>query len=1118
MTTQTLKGSLWLAVILLSLGINLHAQNYTYTQSFETTNPFKFWTSNATYTINYFGPSTDRYVDGTKSLKVDITINGSGTKECYYYWTLPLTINLQGKMDFSVYFWMDSETAKYVKLGYNYDFPPTGLTRIPGAASVTSYNTWFKQSCRLSDDIIYHADYFAKNKIFGSTYDDFGRQVTGFPLMIKAVGQKRLVFYIDKLQLSGTVMDQATYPTACNSWWSAFQTRLAAIVTDRHNQYSSLPAIPNTSGITLTAKSQEYLNGLNKAKTDIPNLFALMDGKQYFAPSVIDSLDKVLSLWPSWVELLKIELNNQASKLEVFGLNPTEYNRLTGSNVPGNIINSPKFNARVCAGEFEPFSLFLQSRTQVNNIKLQWTSLTGSGGTIPSTAINAFIVKVWYQNGYDINGRSGKWLTQELLVRNDDLIKVDESAKTNSLQVIKSDGTKYYINISGTTTSIPTSVKLKDSDVLLPFSLPAYRSKQLWFTLAVPNNTPAGIYTGSVTLSADGLGTVATIPVQIEVLPFKLDKSRISYGLYYHGYIDDANYSSTPFTSFVKSSNQYKIEMQDLKDHGVLYPTTFQSLYSIGKDLTIRNQVGLPKDKLFVASFETGTPQTSSALSSLKTTVTNWKNKIAQYGYSNLHVYGMDEATGTTLLNERAGWQAVHEAGAKVFASGYYQHFDAVGDLLDVAVIQPTPRKEQADLYHSVGHQIYNYSNPMVGIEDPEVYRKNFGFLLWVNNYDGVLNYAYQRNFGHIWNDFDPEPTQPHPYRDHTFTYPITDGLISTIEWEGFREGVDDIRYLSTLQNKIDSLKALGRDVSSSQQFINSIDPLNDPQETRQAIIDKILELKNSGGSISGLPSGDNYLLVAEKGTLTTGAALKTQTGSLGSKVAYCTSTTGSVNFDVKFTQAAEYYVWGRFYFAGTKPDANCFQFSVDGGYKRKFGNNQDYYNKWHWGGYGNVESGPLTRLSIGRFGAGQHKITISGYEVGQTVMVDMVLITTDSSYVPTDATISLLKKSGSAELSLPDDFELKQNYPNPFNPSTRVKYSVPMNAHVTIKVFDMLGKEVVTLVNENKNAGYYELNFDAQSLNGGLASGIYIYQMRAEGVEPSGKIFTESKKMVLIK
>ncbi len=45
MTTQTLKGSLWLAVILLSLGINLHSQNYTYTQSFETTNPFKFWTN-----------------------------------------------------------------------------------------------------------------------------------------------------------------------------------------------------------------------------------------------------------------------------------------------------------------------------------------------------------------------------------------------------------------------------------------------------------------------------------------------------------------------------------------------------------------------------------------------------------------------------------------------------------------------------------------------------------------------------------------------------------------------------------------------------------------------------------------------------------------------------------------------------------------------------------------------------------------------------------------------------------------------------------------------------------------------------------------------------------------
>jgi hypothetical protein len=76
------------------------------------------------------------------------------------------------------------------------------------------------------------------------------------------------------------------------------------------------------------------------------------------------------------------------------------------------------------------------------------------------------------------------------------------------------------------------------------------------------------------------------------------------------------------------------------------------------------------------------------------------------------------------------------------------------------------------------------------------MYRKNFGFTLWNAGYDGAMDYAYQaevNDVGHIWNDFDnPE------YRDLVFAYPATSGVIDTIQWEGFREGVDDSRYIAT--------------------------------------------------------------------------------------------------------------------------------------------------------------------------------------------------------------------------------------------------------------------------------------------------------------------------------
>lgn len=88
-----------------------------------------------------------------------------------------------------------------------------------------------------------------------------------------------------------------------------------------------------------------------------------------------------------------------------------------------------------------------------------------------------------------------------------------------------------------------------------------------------------------------------------------------------------------------------------------------------------------------------------------------------------------------------------------------------------------------------------------------------------------------------------------------------------------------------------------------------------------------------------------------------------------------------------------------------------------------------------------------------------------------------------------------------------PSEYKLDQNYPNPFNPSTKIAYSIPQNSFVTLKVFDVLGKEVATLVNETKNAGNYEATFDASK----LTSGMYIYELKTNN-------FVQNKKMMLVK
>ena len=92
-------------------------------------------------------------------------------------------------------------------------------------------------------------------------------------------------------------------------------------------------------------------------------------------------------------------------------------------------------------------------------------------------------------------------------------------------------------------------------------------------------------------------------------------------------------------------------------------------------------------------------------------------------------------------------------------------------------------------------------------------------------------------------------------------------------------------------------------------------------------------------------------------------------------------------------------------------------------------------------------------------------------------------------------------------ESEIPENYFLKQNYPNPFNPSTKISYSIPEVSFVTLKVYDVLGNEIATLVNGEKPAGNYEVEFKAEN----NTSGIYFYSLTSGA-------FTETKKMILLR
>ena len=102
---------------------------------------------------------------------------------------------------------------------------------------------------------------------------------------------------------------------------------------------------------------------------------------------------------------------------------------------------------------------------------------------------------------------------------------------------------------------------------------------------------------------------------------------------------------------------------------------------------------------------------------------------------------------------------------------------------------------------------------------------------------------------------------------------------------------------------------------------------------------------------------------------------------------------------------------------------------------------------------------------------------------------------------------LSSVRRIGEGKAPLPNKFSLLQNYPNPFNPSTTLEFSIPQAGHVSIKIYDILGREVDELVNERLNAGTYSVRWNAMNVAGAM----YSYTLRTES-------FTRTRKMSYLK
>lgn len=537
---------------------------------------------------------------------------------------------------------------------------------------------------------------------------------------------------------------------------------------------------------------------------------------------------------------------------------PIQNIRISPSTKAPTTPSESMFKLSGSAGEFESISAQVYALKDTKNLRVTASDLKGSkGSTISASALDISIVKWWYTGGGNTVQNDGtgnilhkyeaRVLTADLLLKDDALVRVDINTQNNYLRSTAINGTETYVSSS---VADLQNARPIDAKKLQPVDVNMGKNKEFWITVHIPSETVADIYSGTITFSADN-GIQQSVALSLIVYPFTLSPSPLTYGIYYRGKLSADG--QPKISSDYKSEEQYRIEMADMRDHGVLYPNNYQRWDEIllPKTMAIRQELGLPTDAFYNLGVDIHDYSDPTAK---RNAINKWVNMARHYGYEDVYFYGKDEASGDRLIAQRETWEIIQSAGAKTFVASIHKEiFDSMGSSLNTVVLAHAVDPMEAKKWNGIGSKIFSYDNPQIGLERPEAYRRNFGLLLWKSGYDGAMDYAYQDGFersgGHIWNDWSDNR-----YRTHAFTYPTIDGIVGTLAWEGFREGVDDVRYVATLEKAIknaltdkealaDQAQTWLNNLNISQQkwWLDNQEPnLN---ETRATVVEWILKL-----------------------------------------------------------------------------------------------------------------------------------------------------------------------------------------------------------------------------------------------------------------------------------
>ena len=518
-------------------------------------------------------------------------------------------------------------------------------------------------------------------------------------------------------------------------------------------------------------------------------------------------------------------------------------------------------------GEYEPGSFEVWGVRDLGKVSLELGEFKDEKGVVfPKEDLDLKLVKCWYQN---LNGWFSYFadcgdckLCPELLVNDEDLIRCDEKKKANYAKIVGPDGKvrERWINppkevANGENEAFkPMAPGFADAATLQPVRLPKEQFRNFFLTVKTTKDTPAGVYRGEIKLvkgqkTVDGrLEALGSIPVEIHVADYELPHPKgfkeperdFLVSMYHH--FTFRQIASLNGGDLELAIRQNAAMLRDMAKHGqtMYYPGCPYPDPEFYKTLDLVVESGLRPDVFMGVLVPWTKPEDFAALP---------KRLAAEldrrYGHHNLYtIYGDEPTLGGWLEKELVetmeAWQA---CGLKFALAGEDCVFRKVGFGHDWGVLAIDPTIPNAPLKEKwakqPGARYAWYANQHVGPENPALNRRQNGLAPWLNGYNSLCNYAHHLG---PYND-----NACVLYRPMVYAYGTHDGVLDTIQWEGFREGIDDVRYATLLCQLARKAKA-SSDVKTRHlggkafQYLALLDPSDYSADTVRAEMRRMID------------------------------------------------------------------------------------------------------------------------------------------------------------------------------------------------------------------------------------------------------------------------------------